>query len=1180
MVCTPEIAGAPLFMNPSRIIPIQNSDQFEDFCCEIARDWFGDFAAQRYGRSGQTQGGIDINATSREISACNIRGDSEKVVIQCKYRKDPKNCRSSKVIQELEKDLKSALAAHRFDVFIYACTLERRTELKGGADRLSLAYNKEVQIWFWDDLEQAVHIHPRLQRMYAEDCISSGVQLLDPDFLDGLASKQADAFQFFTGKVTGDWQWLGVYHGLAAERTCRPEIDRILETLFEKPFLDTRIAALVYGEGGSGKSVLLRQIAIDHARHGVTSWWVENLEAFINHDAKSISLNSHLRHLVFVEDWYRNMKDTSGAKFFNWLTKQHNVLVIIGDRSFQSSIYGDYCYHGTEYQLLPSENRAILEHIATASVDYSSILEELGALHSLVDHASLFMILFVAATLLIDREEHVDIDLNDGVITAFQKIIGKNILALEKDVKYRGLGKSLNLLANIYASDTPAYTLFEEDFFLKTAVYFGNNEELPKRMEMENYPPEVTALVYKKTRVSKSMEISHFIAFNHDVLAEKGVVQAHSHNRELATLLKLDNYYLVDLLKTLMVDASPNGVLALWIWLYTERKLVIDEAAIAQLLQFLEKSISNVYAPFLRVVLRTIASRSIRENICQSLLEQSGFLSENSVRTVKIVIEEAGSKAAENVLSQDHFINTLSPQVVCTLLYRAGKRAAAVAAEKILSRDNLSNTLSPVLFCTALRKSSKPAASTAAEVILSHDNFLGTFSPRIVKAALNTASVEAAKTAATIVLSQDIFSGTVAPGILSAALRKADCATAKIAAHKILSEENFFSTFSSVAIRAALKFADEPAATTAAEKILSRRNFFNTLPPGMVNTALEAADKAVSAVAAEKILAQKDFFNTLDPGIVCIALNTANKASAATAAKSVLSQDGFFKIFPHALVNAALKNTDRTTAEKAARIILSQLDFAKASSESLACIALNNADGRAAATAMTIILSQDDFLRTTPHSIIVTALKRAGATGAAFQAARTVLKHSSEANTFLVFAAIKTLLLSDKPEDSELNHQVVDKLNRHLGSGDNNSSRLYDDLLYLPLFDNPTHRERVLRCIKDYGPKESRQVKYNVFKILKCFSENPETACFKVEVESLSRGILHDCVEDIKYQLQSGTRAPLLAHIGLAIQHPALVAQAAKTSAELVAYGQQHVDFQASALYKQLLGQPSSLDLP
>jgi hypothetical protein len=613
-------------LNPYRIIPIQNSDQFEDFCCEVARVRFGDFAAQRYGRSGQKQSGIDINATNREITATNSKGGSQKVVIQCKYKKDPKNFASADAIREIEQDLKASVASHQFDVFIYASTLERSTKLKDMADVLALTYKKEIQIWFWDDLEQAVRIHPRLQRMYAEGSISSGVQLLHPDFLKSLENRQADPFHFYTAKVDGDWQWLGVWNGLAAQRNCRPAIDAMIDTLFAKPFLNTKIAAVVYGEGGSGKSTLLRQIALDRAKQGYTCWWVENMDSFINYDAKSISENCHLRHLVFVEDWYRNMKDKSGTELFTWLKGQRDVLVMIGDRSFQSSVYGSYCYHGSEHQLLPSENRSVLKHITTASKDYRAIFDEMGELQTLLDHAALFMILFVAATLLKDRDKHTEIDLKDGVLTAFQKIIANKLLVLEEDEHHHGLGKALYLLANIYASEKMGYTIFPEDFFLKTAAYLGKNEELIKRIAVDCYPEEVNAFINKRSVVTKKYGTLHFIKFNHDVLAEQGIVHAQKHKAELAKTLKLDNYNLIKLLNINTGNIDPNGAILLWLWLHVDRRLAIDDMAMERLQDILEKDLAQITnGSLFKAGIFILLPKDLRIRICHYILEQPLF---------------------------------------------------------------------------------------------------------------------------------------------------------------------------------------------------------------------------------------------------------------------------------------------------------------------------------------------------------------------------------------------------------------------------------------------------------------------------------------------------------------------------------------------------------------------------
>ena len=958
------------FLNPYRIIPIQSSDQFEDFCCEVARDWFGDFAAQRYGRSGQKQGGIDINATNRLITAANNKGGGQKVVVQCKYKKDPKNYGSADAIREIEHDLQSAIASHQFDVFIYASTLERRTELKDNADALTLLYNKEVQIWFWDDLEQAVHIHPRLQRMYAEGSISSGVQLLHPDILKSLESRQADPFHFYTAKVDGDWQWLGVCKGLAAQRKCRPAIDEMLDTLFAKPFLDTKIAAVVYGEGGSGKSTLLRQLAIDRAKQGYICWWVENMADFINHDAKSISENSQLRHLVFMEDWYRNMKDKSGTDFFTWLKGQHNVLVLIGDRSFQSSVYGSYCYHDSKYQLLPSENRNVLKHIATFSKDYGAILAKFDELPTLLDHAALFMILFVATALLNERDTYIHIDLKDGVLTAFQNIIAKKLLALEEDEHHHGFGKALHLLASIYASESMVYTIFPEDFFLNAAAYLGDNEELIERIAMCGYPEEVNALVNKRTVVTKSKGKLHFIKFNHDILAEQGIVYADEHKVELAKALSLDNHSLTKLLNTLTGNSSPNGVLILWLWLHTERQMTMNDKAIEQLMKVLKNGLANVTGPVFKAVLFALPSRDLRTKVCRFVLEQPNFFS------------------------------TLPYQIVSTALNKAGAEPAKTAAEIILSQDDFFSTLSDSIVSTALSKAGAEPAKTAAEIILSQDDFFSTLPFEIVSTALNKAGAEPAKTAAEIILSQD--------------------------------------------------------------------DFFSTLPDSIVSTAL-------------------------------------NKAGAEPA---------------------------KTAAE--------------------------------------IILSQDDFFSTLPYQIVSRALQILKREGSALQAARTILNNLKQIYTFLVFQAIKTLLHSNIEEDRVLIHKIVDEINYHLRRESKGFSRLYYDLLYLPLFDIPSHQEKVNRVFTGYRPTAQRHAKYNAYRVLSCYNEYPDISYFQDEVKALSERILSGCIADIEFQRKEHPQDLIFGHISYALRHPALVADAAQAKKHILAYAEQYPDFQQSALYKEV----------
>ena len=87
-------------MKDARLIPIKYDVDFETLCCDIAKEKYGDYEAQKYGRRGQKQWGVDIVASDR-------KNKNEKVVIQCKYKSTPLNfsgSQANKERKEVQKD--------------------------------------------------------------------------------------------------------------------------------------------------------------------------------------------------------------------------------------------------------------------------------------------------------------------------------------------------------------------------------------------------------------------------------------------------------------------------------------------------------------------------------------------------------------------------------------------------------------------------------------------------------------------------------------------------------------------------------------------------------------------------------------------------------------------------------------------------------------------------------------------------------------------------------------------------------------------------------------------------------------------------------------------------------------------------------------------------------------------
>ena len=75
---------------------------------------------------------------------------------------------------------------------------------------------------------------------------------------------------------------------------------------------------------------------------------------------------------------------------------------------------------------------------------------------------------------------------------------------------------------------------------------------------MTNYTDEVNAFINKRSVDTKRHGAFHSIVFNHDVLAEYGIVNAHEHKEKLAKALNFDNYSLTKLLKSIMSKVNPD----------------------------------------------------------------------------------------------------------------------------------------------------------------------------------------------------------------------------------------------------------------------------------------------------------------------------------------------------------------------------------------------------------------------------------------------------------------------------------------------------------------------------------------------------------------------------------------------------------------------------------------------
>jgi len=496
-------------MDRNVIFSPEDDQAFEAMCCSIAKEKYADYNAQQYGRSGQKQWGIDIKATDR-------RHNNEKVVIQCKFKHDPPKFSSTRakverkaITDEIEKELNQALNAPGFDfeVFIYSANIPNDKDIEDFAAALEETCGKKIIVWSWDSIQKDILHHPRLTRLYSESKNRLGVEVIDQDFIDGLneAKHEPSVFHFYTGIQAKKEQWHGILNHWDAPRDCFPDIESQIDFLFSKPYRESKVVAVVYGEGGSGKSTVLRRMAIHAVQNEkpYVVWWVEDLNAFLEFDANSIQSAHKQKHLVIIEDWYRNVgergKDTTQAKdFFTWLAHCDHVLVLIGDRR-KDGFYKDYVFNNKYFKLTGSEHHDILKHMASVSPIFKGILGQFQDNANLINHSSLFVILYIIANISQENATNSQVDIGD-IDARFKSIVRKKLSSLESMPEYRGLGRAIHLCAKIYADEYISYFAFSEKALLLTAQYFGKNEEIIDRVESAGeYPIEAKSIFYIKS---------------------------------------------------------------------------------------------------------------------------------------------------------------------------------------------------------------------------------------------------------------------------------------------------------------------------------------------------------------------------------------------------------------------------------------------------------------------------------------------------------------------------------------------------------------------------------------------------------------------------------------------------------------------------------------------------------
>jgi hypothetical protein len=492
------------FRDPNSIPLPETHDEFERLCLYISRDRYGP-EFYRYARTGQTQYGIDIYSTYYDGR-----------YLQCKHHK--KDVSNSKIATELKKDLR--YAKRKFNdlkQFIFAVSVEIRPTIQDLCKKLC---DDKVRVipWFWNQLQEDIAQSKWLLR-YCFD-YEPGAQWISDDFVEQEQKKGDEAgwqpLQYYSSIM--HVQWYGLLQGWDAPRQQYEDIRKTVADSFADEFSDMPVAAVVLGEGGSGKSVLLRRLALDLRNEYTVYWIADNATDFFQNEwLYDIENNSKEKYLLVLEDWYRNFSNTTDRALANNLLqkvkRKFNVRLLIGDRPTRFPYYPKT--DKIIFHLKSKENAALLSYIINIVPDWKDKFTEHQSvqLYKLGLFQMLFIYQYSDGSKLLPKAKNY-----------FMEIIESDYKHLTNSEYpfYKGLAYTLYIYANLNADLNLPLSI--EALIVLAETYSGAERPFELRQNINNFIKDPVVKRYLTIVIRDYPLFGGFqhLYFLHDTLVDQG----------------------------------------------------------------------------------------------------------------------------------------------------------------------------------------------------------------------------------------------------------------------------------------------------------------------------------------------------------------------------------------------------------------------------------------------------------------------------------------------------------------------------------------------------------------------------------------------------------------------------------------------------------------------------------
>ncbi|MBB4807060.1 hypothetical protein HNP38_002364 [Chryseobacterium defluvii] len=352
----------------------------------------------------------------------------------------------------------------------------------------------------------------------------AGATIIDEEFIETIKTgKHFTEPEFYVAKQN-NCQWYGITQGYDIIRKGYSDLKNIIVGSFTEENHE-KVTAIVHGSGGSGKSTVLRRLAIDLHKEQLNVLWLERLkirefeEQGLSVIKNEIKKNHNQRFLIIIEDWYRMFNDKEksalGIKILEETLEIDQIRIVIGDRNTQEKPYTEHQNNDFQLHLSSDDNREIIEKIIEKHQAWKPAWERL--LQKDNDHKpSLFLLLFILAR--IDQKEFNKTTLNLAEPQqVFQRIIESDLRFIAKQEKesYKGLAKSIHYCASINMEHKMSISY---ETFLKIADHYNEKNIIDISNVFCRWNADDEILDRLKFYINKSEEGQ--LQFNHDILAE------------------------------------------------------------------------------------------------------------------------------------------------------------------------------------------------------------------------------------------------------------------------------------------------------------------------------------------------------------------------------------------------------------------------------------------------------------------------------------------------------------------------------------------------------------------------------------------------------------------------------------------------------------------------------------